>query len=341
MKRSKSNNIKLGALVLITSLIFTFGIFKISGTGGWTGNKITIYADFSDVKGLLIGNNVRYSGITIGDVDDIQIISDTIVRVVMSLEENSKKYLKSNISADIATNGLVGNMLVNLSPGKGSAPAIKDGDFVMIKQTVEISEMLTTLSSANDKIDEISTTLLEITTKINIGNGTVSQLINDSQIASNLKLTTKNLHLTTEQLKASSESVNSLLSGISEGEGNLGYLLKDNSLQKQMSSISQNIDSLLVDRTEPILKNLESSSLAIYNTTKDLETIIAEIDKSDGLLGTIMTDTSISNDLRATLDNLNDGTKKFDENMEALQNHWLLRGFFKKKKKEIEKKEKD
>ncbi len=340
MKRSKSNNIKLGALVLITSLIFAFGIFKISGTGGWTGNKITIYADFSDVKGLLIGNNVRYSGITIGDVDNIQIISDTTVRVVMSLEENSKKYLKSNIRADIATNGLVGNMLVNLSPGKGNAPVIKDGDFVMIKQTVELSEMLGTLSSANDKIDEISTTLLEITRKINVGNGTISQLINDSQIASNLKSTTKNLHLTTEQLKASSESVNLLLSGISDGEGNIGYLLKDNSLKQQMESISQNIDSLLVDRTEPILKNLESSSLAIYNTTKDLEAKIAEIEKSDGLLGTLMTDTTISNDLKATMDNLNEGTKKFDESMEALQNHWLLRGFFKKKKKETEKVEK-
>ena len=341
MKRSKSNNIKLGALVLFTSLIFAFVVFKLSGTGGWTGNKITIYADFDDVKGLLTGNNVRYSGITIGNVDNIQIISDTIVRVVMSLEEDAVKYLKSNINADIATNGLVGNMLVNLSPGKGVAPFIIDGDFVMIKKKVELSAMLSTLSSANDKIEEISSTLLEITRKINSGDGTISQLINDSQIASNLKSMTKNLQLTTEQIKTSSESVNSLIHRIRDGEGNLGYLLKDNSLQQQMENITQNIDSLLVDRTEPILRNLESSSVAINNTTKNLETMIAEIEKADGLIGTLMVDTTISNDFRATMDNLNDGTKKFDESMEAIQNHWLLRGFFKKKKKEAEKEGKD
>jgi phospholipid/cholesterol/gamma-HCH transport system substrate-binding protein len=176
---------------------------------------------------------------------------------------------------------------------------------------------------------------------MNNGNGTISQLINDNQIASNLNSTTKNLHLITEQLKTSSESVNNLMSGISEGEGNLGYLLSDNSLQQQVERISQNIDSLLVDRTVPILKNLESSSVAIYNTTKDLEAIIAEIEKSDGLLGTLMGDTTISNDLKSTMDNLNDGTKKFDESMEALQSHWLLRGFFKKKKKAAEKARKE
>ncbi|MFT6333737.1 MAG: hypothetical protein ACI86M_000994 [Saprospiraceae bacterium] len=46
--------------------------------------------------------------------------------------------------------------------------------------------------------------------------------------------------------------------------------------------------------------------------------MIAEIEKSEGLLMTLMADTTISNDLRSTMDNLNDGTKEFDESMEAL-----------------------
>jgi phospholipid/cholesterol/gamma-HCH transport system substrate-binding protein len=50
-------------------------------------------------------------------------------------------------------------------------------------------------------------------------------------------------------------------------------------------------------------------------------------------VGVLLNDPEAAANLQATLRNLNAGTAKLDTNMEALQHNFLLRGFFKKKRK--------
>ena len=50
-------------------------------------------------------------------------------------------------------------------------------------------------------------------------------------------------------------------------------------------------------------------------------------------IGALLNDENAANDLKTTLKNLSSGTEKLDENMEALQHNFLLRGFFRKKAK--------
>ena len=338
MDRS-SKNIRLGIFVVLISIIFTFVIYRVSGGGGLISNTITVYVDFENVEGLLTGNNVRYSGVKVGTVKDIRVKSDKLLTVTLSLDKDVQEFMKLNTEADISTNGLVGNMLVNLTPGEGDAPLIKDGDFIVNKKQIELSEMLGTLNSTNDKIAQITEALLEITEKINNGSGSIAQLINDGSLAQNLTTTTRNLSQTSRNIKASTDSINNMIAYTSEGKGNLGYLFMDNSLKTQLEGLSENIDSLINDRAEPIMKNLELSSESIAKTSKDLQSIVEQIESGEGLMGTLMKDTAITNDLKNTISNLNDGTQKFDESMEALQHHWLLRGFFKKKEKEAKKAE--
>jgi phospholipid/cholesterol/gamma-HCH transport system substrate-binding protein len=52
-----------------------------------------------------------------------------------------------------------------------------------------------------------------------------------------------------------------------------------------------------------------------------------------GALSKLVTDEKVGNTLDKTLLNLQGATQKLDENMEALQSNFLLRGFFKKKEK--------
>ena len=334
----KSNrNIKLGLFVILFSLVFTFVVYQASGGRGLINRSITIYAEFDNVKGLLVGNNVRFSGVKVGTVTDITVKSEKVLLVAMSLDKDVATYMKSSAKADISTNGLVGNMLVNITPGDGEARLIKDGDVILKKEKVELTDMLETLSTTNEKITQITEALLEITSKMNNGSGLISQFINDENLAKNLKATTQNLYITSRNIKSSTDSVNNMIIGAMEGNGNLGYLLKDNSLKTQIDELSGNLDSLINDRAEPIMRNLELSSEAIANTSLELESTIKDLQNKDGLVGAVLKDTTITQNLKNTLNNLNKGTQKFDESMEALQHNWLLKGFFKKKKKAAEK----
>lgn len=59
-----------------------------------------------------------------------------------------------------------------------------------------------------------------------------------------------------------------------------------------------------------------------------------KLNNKDNAIGTLINDPTVGNELREVVRNLNTSTAKLDQNMEALQSNFLLRGFFKKKEKE-------
>ncbi len=55
----------------------------------------------------------------------------------------------------------------------------------------------------------------------------------------------------------------------------------------------------------------------------------------------MLKDTAMVNSLKSTLKNINEGTVKFNQNMEALKHNFLTRGYFKKLERQKEKAEND
>ncbi|MBO6632869.1 MAG: hypothetical protein JJ936_15195 [Psychroserpens sp.] len=74
------------------------------------------------------------------------------------------------------------------------------------------------------------------------------------------------------------------------------------------------------------MSNLESSSREIETVLDNVNGIMNDIKTSEGAYNYIVKDTALVNSLRSTLDNINEGTAKFNENMEALKHNFLFRG---------------
>jgi phospholipid/cholesterol/gamma-HCH transport system substrate-binding protein len=100
-----------------------------------------------------------------------------------------------------------------------------------------------------------------------------------------------------------------------------------------VNTLSSSLDSLIAIRTIPIIENLTASSDAIADASREVAKLVGQLDAGDGLVSALLSDTSATNDLRATLQNLNTGTQKLDENMEALQHSWPFKKYFRKKDK--------
>jgi len=62
-----------------------------------------------------------------------------------------------------------------------------------------------------------------------------------------------------------------------------------------------------------------------------------KLNAKDNAVGTLLNDPIAAAKIKDILNNLETSTEKLDQNMEALQHNFLLRGFFKKQKKEAEK----
>jgi phospholipid/cholesterol/gamma-HCH transport system substrate-binding protein len=123
-------------------------------------------------------------------------------------------------------------------------------------------------------------------------------------------------------------------------------LLELNHLVKSIKTDDTSVLGLLLNdtisgnRLKMTLSNLETSSVKMEHAMEKVNTIIENINTSDGAFNYIIKDTSLVNNLKSTLKNINEGTDKFNQNMEALKHNFLTRGYFRKLERQ-ERKAKD
>jgi phospholipid/cholesterol/gamma-HCH transport system substrate-binding protein len=91
MTKSISYQIKLGVFVATGLAIFIIAIFWIGKQKHLFNETFTLTSVFTNISGLQVGNNVRFSGINVGTVDNVAIINDTSVKVIMLVDQSVQK----------------------------------------------------------------------------------------------------------------------------------------------------------------------------------------------------------------------------------------------------------
>jgi len=81
MAKNTISNMKLGAFVLAGVLCLVLLLFMIGKNMNLFGNTYVLKARFENIQGLVVGNNIRYSGIQTGTVKNIKILNDTVIEV--------------------------------------------------------------------------------------------------------------------------------------------------------------------------------------------------------------------------------------------------------------------
>tara|TARA_R110000868_G_scaffold199673_1_gene446285 strand:- start:1203 stop:2192 length:990 start_codon:yes stop_codon:yes gene_type:complete len=315
MKKTTNEKLKLGVFVIVGLLLFIVAIYLIGNRQNMFTKTFTISASFNNVNGLVLGNNVRYSGINVGTVTSIEMLNDSVIRVDMKIEEKMVQHIKKDAIATIGTDGLVGNMIVNIIPGEGKEPVISSGDIIKSYSKIGADDMLNTLSVTNENAAILTAELLEIAKSITEGKGTLGMLINDTIMSSNLKQTVQQLKLTSIEASKTMKDFHGIIASININESVAGVLLND---------------SLEAQKTRSIITNLEASSLEIKDVIATINETFKNIKEGDGAFNYLSNDKEFVKELEQTIKNINEGTQKFNENMEAFKHNFLTRGYFRK-----------
>ena len=324
MEKTRSQKIRLGIFVISGLLIFITAIYFIGDKQKMFGQTNHLKAVFNNVNGLQLGNNVRYSGVNAGTIRAINMINDTVIEVDMLIDKDIFYHIKKDAIAIIGSDGLVGNMIINIIPGKGNKPVVEPGDEIQTVKRVQTDDLLSTLDVTNKNAATLTADLLIITKEIIDGQGTMSLLLNDSIISEDLKQTMHYLKLTT---KGSSESVTKLSNLISslENKNNVVGVLKD-------TAVANNI--------KKIVTNLDKSSDQIDKVVTNLNTTILNIKDGKGALNYLSNDPKLVRKIDSTMININEASFRLNEDLEALKHNFLFRGYFKKQAKAKLKEEK-
>ena len=302
MKKTTSEKLKLGIFVIMGLLIFIVAIYFIGQRQNIFAKTFTISTNFNNVNGLINGNNVRYSGINVGTVKSITMINDSTINVVMLIEEKMIDHVKKDAIATIGTDGLVGNMIVNIIPGDGINGPISSGDVIKSYTKIGTSDMLNTLSVTNENAALLTAKLLKIADAMADSKGTFGMLINDTMVSSNLKQTVKQLRITSIEASKSMKELNSIISSINFNESIAGTLLND---------------SIEAQKIKNIITNLDNSSKEIKDVITNMNATITNVKEGEGALNYLSNDAEFVTSLQETIKNINEGTDKFNQNMEA------------------------
>jgi len=186
MENKVSNNIKLGLFVAVSLFFIITVIYFIGKKQQLFSTTFQVSGVFSDINGLQVGNNVRFSGIVVGMVQSIVQISDTTVRVDLMINEDSRKFIKKNAVAIIGTDGLMGNKIVSITPGTPGEKPIQDFNYLETAQPISMDEILGNVKLASENAAYITDDLAAIMDNIRNGRGTIGKLFMDSVFATNL-----------------------------------------------------------------------------------------------------------------------------------------------------------
>lgn len=318
MEKTNSQKIQLGIFVIIGTLVFLAAIYFVGNKQNMFGNTSHLKAIFVNVNGLQPGNNVRYAGIDIGTVKEIEMINDTTISVHMVIDNKIMSHIKKNAIATISSDGLVGNMIINIIPGKGVAEKVKNGDEIQSYSRIGTDAMLETLNVTNENAAMLTADLLKITQEITQGNGTVGLLIRDTLMAQDLKATMNYLRQTSK--------------GTSESVANLNKLITE--LNRKDNVIGTLNDTVVANRMKKIVMNLEKSSSEIDKVVTNLNATITNVKEGKGALNYLSNDPKLVKQIDSTITNINKASIKLNEDLEALKHNFLFRGYFKKLEKE-------
>ncbi len=341
MKNERST-LKLGLFVTIGVILLAIAIYSMGKQQNIFGKTITVHAIFKDVKGLQVGNNVQFSGINVGTITDIEILTDAEVKVSFVIRENVKKFLKRDAKATIKTEGLMGSKVLSLIPGTKNHVAIDEGHIFETINPIEIDDILNELNEASKNTTVVTQNLSEITNKINMGKGIFGKLFTDTTFTNNLEYISKNTSTLTYNVAQITRKINNQ-------EGLLGKLLADTSWAKDFDTTSKHvkeagmyfaeitnninkgkgvIGKLFIDTS--FVSNMAQTGNNLKELTNNMNTITRKINQGEGLMNTLLVDTMLVDSLKQSIENINYGAKELGRASEAIRNTWLIKNTQKK-----------
>jgi phospholipid/cholesterol/gamma-HCH transport system substrate-binding protein len=315
-------NLKLGILTVTSLAMLTAAIFLIGTNKGFFMKSVTVHCQFRDVDGLRKGNFVLYSGVRIGVVKEVFVKNDTTIMVTAQIYKDKGSWIREDAIATIGSDGLVGNKILDIRPGEGKAGYIHEGSYLLTENPVNTGNVLRTLAKTNESIAVLAGDLVDVMHQIRNENGIVAQLLNDTVIYKNLKLTTEDIRKLSWKTLVLMGDLEQLTAQVKQGQGTVGMLL---------------VDTLQRDQVRQTLVQFKSLSDSLGVIVGDLSGLSGDIRSDQGVLGVLVSDTVATDQIRLSLYHVQQGTENFDKLTEALKYNFLFRRGLKKMEKEKEK----
>ncbi len=309
MKKTR-RALRLGIFVATAIVLFVVAVYMIGSKGNLFSPTTDIISSFKDIRGLVVGNNVRFAGINVGTVKDIRIVSDSSVIVTMSIRDDYTEYIYKNSTVQIGQEGLMGGKIVLISSGTPETGTVGEGDYLAVAEGLDIQGMIAQAQTMLLEATKTISNLTSVTDKIDKGDGDISRLINNNDL-------TTQLNAVTQKLNNSMADVNDITKKVNNGEGDLGKLINDDGISTQLTGI---------------MENLNATSVKAHAAVSELQQTAQAINSGDGVLPRLLHDGQLGLSVDTAITRIDQGVFEVTRAAETIADSWIFRIFSKKKK---------
>jgi len=305
----------VGLFVIIGILFLIGGILMVGNLHETFKTKMEVSSIFDDVGGLQKGNNVWFSGLKIGTVSDLNFHGTSQVEITMNIEVKAQKYIRKDSKVKLSSDGLIGNKILVIYGGTPDSEQVQEGDVLGVEKTFTSEDMINALQENNKNVLAITNDFKVISKKLAAGEGTIGKLLMDDAIYANINAATASLKLASLKTDQLAGSLATFSSGLNK-KGTLANELTTDTI---------------------VFKSIKASILQLQQMADTASVFIADLKQAgtnpNSTIGVLLHDEVSGMRLKETIKNLESSSKKLDEDLEAAQHNFLLKGYFKKKAK--------
>ena len=305
-KQLKWSQLRVGITVIIASLTLTLLLFLMSGTAGLFTHRITLKSYFDNAQGLRPGAPVRLSGVDIGNVTKIRIVSDKQLTPVEVTMKVSTKYLygmRRDSQTSLETAGVLGETYIDIDSAQAVAPIVQDGDTLPTLVHPDFNQVVRASQGTLQNLDALVKRADRILAFAESGKGSLGKLIYDPTLYNRFSLTVGEFQKIVEQ--------------VSSGQGSLGSLISRNDVYEKFTGALDRLNAVIDDIQQgkgTAGKFLKDPSL--YNNANDtivnLKKVGEDINSGKGIVGKLTKDEELAKKLDTTISKLSQLTSELE-----------------------------
>src|SRR5687768_661067 len=293
--------LKVGGMILVALAILTVAVFKLGEAANLFSKRYQLVALLPSANGLRVGGSVTVAGQLAGTVASIDFLTpdaDTTrnLLVVVEIDQALQQQVREDSRARIRTLGLLGDKIVDISPGTPRFAVLPANDTILVEAALDYETVLLQASGAVTDMVQLTRDLRGITGDMARGEGTVGQL-----------LTNRSLY---DELNGTLARTNALVTRLQSPNGSLGKLLDDPALYQNLNGMISSVDSLVRQmRSEngTFGKLMQDDSLYTHlvGITSGADSLMKQLTRGNGLASKLLTDQQLYEQLTKTITDLN------------------------------------
>lgn len=296
MKRSALitwDQLRVAGVILVALGIVGLAAYKLSQAANLFTKRYELVAFLQTANGLRQGGSVTLAGQLVGTVKEIDFLPvdfDTTrnLRVVFRVDRNVREQIRGDSEVRLRTMGLLGDKVLDISPGTPTFPALAPGDTLRVATALDYDAVLVKAAGAVDDVVGLTRDLRVVTAGLARGQGTMGQL-----------LTNRAMY---DQLTGAMTRANAFFAMLQNPNGSLGRMVNDPAFYNRLTGMVSSLDSTLIaiNSSEGTMgKLLRDTTLyaSFVGIAQGADSLLAMMSSEDGLMGKLLTDQTLYDQL--------------------------------------------